>query len=148
MAYKKDQGRFMRMGAFWALLLLAAYGCLGGFVRSLYRWLPSLAGDKSVEPWITPFPILGQLGLPEIVGILSLTAIAIWIHAVLMRPKVADLLIDTEQELKKVTWPSSSETINGTIAVAATVVALFLFLAVADTAIAFVMDNLLKRGGG
>lgn len=138
----------MRMGAFWGLLLLAAYGCLGGFVRSLYRWLPSLVSDKAAEPWITPFPILGQFGLPELVGILLLAIVGIWIHAVLMRPKVADLLIDTENELKKVTWPSGSETLNGTIAVAATVVALFLFLAVADTAIAYLMDNLLKRGGG
>ena len=138
----------MRMGAYWALLLLSAYGCLGGLVRTLYRLLPSIAGEHSAEPWIAPFPILGQFGLPELIGALLLSVIGVWLHAALSRPRVADLLIDTEHELKKVTWPSSSETINGTVAVAATVIALFFFLAVADTAIAFLMDNLLKRGGG
>jgi preprotein translocase SecE subunit len=145
MAYKKDQGRYMRMGAFWSLFLLAGYGCLGGLTHSLYRWLPSIAGDNAAEPWIQHFPMLGQFGLAELIAILILTTAGIWIHQILMRPKVADLLIDTETELKKVTWPSMSETMNGTIAVAMTVVALFVFLSAADTVIAFVMDTVLKQ---
>ena len=47
-------------------------------------------------------------------------------------PKVADLLIETEAELRKVTWPTMSEAINSSIVVIACVVFLMAFLAGAD----------------
>ena len=39
MSYRKDQGRYARMLAFWALTLLVAYGCFhsGGLVNVLDR---------------------------------------------------------------------------------------------------------------
>ena len=148
MTYRKDQGRYVRMGAFWGLFILAGYGCLSSLVRTLSRWLPSITGsDKTVEPWIQHFPLLGQLGLPEVISLLVLSAAGVWIYSILSRPRVADLLIDTENELKKVTWPSSTETVNGTVAVGLTVVALFFFLSAADSLIAFLMDAALKHRG-
>ena len=147
MAYKKDQGRYVRMGAFWALFLLAAYGCLGGLVRALTRWLPAIAGDNSTNAWIQPFPLLGSFGLPQLIAILILSVVGVWIHGVLNRPKYANLLIDTENELKKVTWPSGSETVTGTIAVALTVVVLLLFLTGADLVLGFILDHTLSRRG-
>ena len=135
------------MSAFWGLFLLAAYGCLGGLVRVLSRWIPSIAGERAVDPWIQPFPLLGSFGLPQLIALLVLSTIGYWIYSVLNRPKYAELLIDTENELKKVTWPSGTETVNGTVAVAVTVVALFFFLSAADTVIAFLMDTALKHRG-
>jgi preprotein translocase SecE subunit len=47
-------------------------------------------------------------------------------------PKVADLLIETENELRKVTWPTIAEAVNSSLVVIACVLFLMGFLAGAD----------------
>ncbi|MEM7517388.1 MAG: preprotein translocase subunit SecE, partial [Planctomycetota bacterium] len=47
-------------------------------------------------------------------------------------PKIAETLIDTESELKKVTWPTVPEAINASIVVLVTVLFLMAFLAGSD----------------
>lgn len=136
------------MSAFWGAFLLAAYGCLGGLVQVLNRWFGALFGDAAVAPWVQPFPLLGSFGWAQLVAVVLLAIVAIVMIRYLNRPKLADLLIETENELKKVTWPSAHETMAGTIAVAVTVVVLFLFLTGADTALVKLMDLLLKNRGG
>ena len=136
------------MSAFWGLFLLAAYGCLGGLVRVLHRWIPAIAGERATDAWVQPFPLLGSFGLPQLIALLVLSVIGYWIFSVLNRPKYAELLIDTENELKKVTWPTGSETVTGTIAVALTVVVLLVFLTGADLMLGFVLDHTLSRRGG
>ena len=68
---------------------------------------------------------------------LALNLLAAWVfHSVLARPKVATSLVETESEMRKVTWPAWPETWAGTLAVAGTVVVLFLFLTVVDLVLA------------
>lgn len=142
MAYKKDQGRFARMAAFWGLFLLAAYGLLGGMVTTLRGWL----GHDRSHAWVDPFPLLGRLD-PAMVIVLGLLAVVgLLIHRYLNRPKSADLLIDTENELRKVTWPSVGETWTGTLAVVVTVALLLLFLTFADIALAYVLGKAMGVG--
>ena len=57
------------------------------------------------------------------------------------RPKVADFLIETELELRKVTWPNWPEVFNSSMVVIATVLFLMGFLALSDWA----FGNLFKR---
>ena len=48
------------------------------------------------------------------------------------KPKNADLLIETESELRKVTWPTLDETVDGSIVVMVVVIFLMGFMAGAD----------------
>ena len=58
MAYKKDQGRLVRMAAYWSLALLILYGC-----KSLYALLPTWAEalGKPLSASMPKIPILGWL---------------------------------------------------------------------------------------
>ena len=75
-----------------------------------------------------------------------LAAICFVTHQILNRPQVADLLINTETELHKVTWPGWNEVVQGTIAVTGMVVVLFLFLTGVDLLLIQVMSLLISGG--
>ena len=143
MSYRKDQGRYARMIAFWALVLLVAYGCFhgGGLTDQLDRWM-----GESNQTLIDPFPILKTLKTSTLIALGVLVVAALLIHRILSKPKIADTLIDTETEMHKVTWPSWPEAWQGTLAVTVMVVILTLFLTVADAALAQFMGMLM--GGG
>jgi preprotein translocase SecE subunit len=136
-SYKPDQGRMARMAVFWALAALGLFGC-----TSLHTLLSS-----SFDSLATP---LGGIRIP-IVGIdLSgsflitaglLGAIVYALHRWLQRPKSADLLIDTEAELKKVTWPSLEEVINSSVVVIVFVLVLMGYLAGTD----YLLGNIFTR---
>jgi len=117
------------MLAFWALVLLVAYGCFhgGGLVGVLDHQL----GDSN-RVLIDPFPLVGTLKLSTCIALGVLLVVALLIHRLLNRHKVADALIDTEGEMQKVTWPTWAEAWQGTMAVTVMVVVLFAFLTVAD----------------
>lgn len=142
MAYKKEQGRYARMSAFWALFLLLGYGCLGGLVDQLRNWFGGL-GPTFTDPWLDQFPLLGRIDMAMAISLAVLGLGALFLHSTLNRPKTADLLIETEGELRKVTWPSGSETWNGTVAVILTVVVLLAFLTFADLALARILTGLM-----
>ena len=139
--YKEDQGRLARMAAFWSLTLLLLFGCT--FLHDLL--IQSDAMSRA----------LGGIRIPVVSVDLSaafLISSAVFAVGVLFiqrwqqRPKVADLLIDTEAELKKVTWPSPQEVVNSSIVVIVTVVLIGVFLAVVDLLFARIMNNLILGG--
>lgn len=143
MSYRKDQGRYARMIAFWAVLLLVVYGCFhsGGLVSVLDRTM----GDSN-PVLVDPFPLVGRLRVSTciVLGIVLLTGIVL--HALLHRPKIADALIETEGEMQKVTWPSWGEAWQGTVAVTVMVIVLFVFLSAVDLLLLKAMQML--TGGG
>ena len=115
--YKEDQGRMVRMAVFWSIALLLFYGC-----NSLSE---TLAGQFQAlgQPAIAALPKLPVLGtslsssfLISAVVFLGATFLAYrWVES----PKIADLLIETEHELRKVTWPTGKEVMNSSITVVA-----------------------------
>jgi preprotein translocase SecE subunit len=126
-AYREDQGRHMRMGAFWATVFFLGFGC-------------RFAHDVMVQ-WASLREPLGGVRLP-VVGVnlspaflstfvVFLAGVAV-IHRWQQRPRVADLLIDTETELKKVTWPKGQDVWNASLVVMVSVVLLGAFLALSD----------------
>lgn len=143
MSHSKDQGRYARMLAFWALVLLVAYGCFhsGGLVSVLDRYM----GDNN-PVLIDPFPLLETLKVSTClaIGVLLLTGAMIYVF--LRRPKVAGTLIETESEMQKVTWPSWGEAWHGTMAVAVMVLVLFVFLSLVD--LLFIKAMFMLMGGG
>lgn len=131
------------MVAFWGLLSLVAYGCFhgGGLVTVLDGWL----GDSN-STFVETFPLLGSLKTSTVIG-LGITVVAAMVfHGFLNKPRVADTLISTEEEMQKVTWPTWPETWSGTMAVIGMVLVLFVFLTVVDLLLARVMGSLWGSG--
>ena len=140
MSYRKNDGRYARMFAFWALFLLIAYGCFhgGGLSDSLNTWM-----GESNPTFIDPFPILGTLKASTCVALGIWLVLGFLVYMILNRKRIADALIDTEQEMQKVTWPSWSETWSGTLAVAAMVGVLFVYLFCVDLGLLQIMQMLM-----
>ena len=137
--YKKDQGRMARMAVFWVLSVLLFYGA--------YSLHAELTGRFAAlaRPLIASFPKIPILGI----GVTGAFLIALvffagtwfllyrWVES----PKTAELLIETESELRKVTWPSGREVINSSIVVIVFVLFLMGFLAGADWFLARIMNR-------
>ncbi len=127
-AYKKDQGRYARMVAFWTLITVVFTG-----LWQMRYWLESLGSTKGAGIKGVIFTILGIQVTPAVLICLGLAVgAAILLHVFLNKPKKADLLIDTESELRKCTWPSIKETWSASLVVLVTVVVCMVFLAVSD----------------
>lgn len=139
MSYRKDQGRYARLVAFVGLVMLVGYGCFhgGGLVTTLDGWL----GDGNTT-YVDPFPLLGSLKTSTVIALAVAAFTAFVIHRILNRPRIADSLIETEEEMHKVTWPTWPETWNGTMAVVGMVLVLFVFLTVVDVVLLEVFGRL------
>ena len=130
---KKGQGLVVRRVAFWSLLILIVWGG-----QSLYTWLLGfefakdlvLGGDPTDGELI---PVLNQKFDYAFViswGVVILSGFIL--HRFLNRPKPADFLIETDNEVKKVTWPSWKDARQSAIIVVVFVAALTLFLMISD----------------
>jgi preprotein translocase subunit SecE len=144
MAYKADQGRYARLAAFWSLAILIFYGC-----TSLYTELTSrFASFKA--PLAESFPRVPVVGVPVNLAMLVATVVLIggmWLlQRFLEKPRWADLLIETEAELRKVTWPTWAEAARSSVVVIACVLFLMAFLAGSDWVIGRWADWLLLGG--
>jgi preprotein translocase SecE subunit len=138
MAYKKDQGRMARMTAYWSGTIFLFYGCV-----SLFREMSSSVQLSQAIGGIE-IPVLGMDLSPSllIAAVVFLGGAYLFFRWV-ERPKQADLLIETEGEMKKVTWPSLSETMSGSITVILTVLVLMAILALFDMALGNVATKIL-----
>ena len=139
MAYRKDQGRLARMTTFWSLAVLLAYGCI--------RMRSELTGQfpDSLGAPFSPGLEVPLVGLPisaALVAAVVVFVVGMWfLNRTLEKPKNADLLIETESELRKVTWPTIDETVDGSIVVIVVVIFLMAFMAGAD----FVLGEVFTR---
>jgi preprotein translocase SecE subunit len=127
--YKEDQGRHVRMAAFWSVVFFLGFGCR--FLHDMMVQWPSLRAPLGG----VRIPVVGvNLSPAFLVSALIFCAGLglVLVHRWQQRPKVADLLIDTEAELKKVSWPKGQEVWNASMVVILSVVILGGFLALAD----------------
>ena len=138
MAYRKDQGRLARMATFWSLAVLLAYGCIR--MRSeLSGQFPDSMGNGIGGMTL---PLVGLPLSPALIVSIGAFFLGLWfLNRTLEKPKNADLLIETEGELRKVTWPTLDETIDGSIVVMVVVLFLMVFMAGAD----FVLGEVFSR---
>lgn len=145
MSYRKNQGRYARMIAFWSVALLIGYGFFrgGGLIDMMARWMGGSDGTL-----VSSFPLLGELKLSSMVTMAIYAIIVFVLSLILRQPKLADLLIETEAEMQKVTWPGWSEVAQGTMAVTAMVAVLFLFLTGIDLILTQAIDMIMPGGGG
>ena len=100
-------------------------------------------------------PAIGGIRIPivsvDLNGAFIVTALLFLTGVVIIRrwqqkPKVADLLIDTESELRKVTWPTMDEVTNSSLVVIVCVVIIGAFLAGADYFLGELMRRLILGG--
>lgn len=122
--YKKDQGRLVRMAAFWLCVLLALFAAttLHGF---LMQWDSLSSGAQA--------PIVGvKLNAAFAICTLLFLAGVYFLFRWQQAPKTADVLIETEAELRRVSWPTLQEVTDSSIVVVVTVLILMGFLAFAD----------------
>jgi preprotein translocase SecE subunit len=142
MAYKPEQGRYARLAAFWSLAILLFYGS-----TSLYTTLLGYFPNSMGRPLIASTPRIPVLGLPLNPAMLISAVVlvgSIWLlNVVLSKARYADLLIETESELRKVTWPTVPEAVRSSIVVIACVLFLMAFLAGADWLLGRWADRLL-----
>jgi preprotein translocase SecE subunit len=132
MAYKKDQGRLARLVTFWTLGVLVFYGCYSFYSEVLLKYFKTTLGAPLV-PAMKKIPILGIELNGAFLITLALLCFLLWLLRTWeQKPKVADLLIETESEMRKVTWPSMPEAVNSSIVVIVCVAFLMAFLAGAD----------------
>ena len=135
--YKEDQGRHVRMAAFWSVVFFVGFGCrfLHDFMIQWKSLAEPLAGIR--------LPVVAvNLSPAFLVTFLFFVAGLVLVKRWQQKPKVADLLIDTEAELKKVTWPKGQEVWNASLVVIMTVVLLAGFLMLADWVIYRLMFRL------
>ena len=129
------------MTAFWSLAILLVYGCM-----SLHQHLGIYVGEsvtKSLLP-INKIPFLGVVPNLSLLISFGVFLLGLWLlNGWLNKPKNAELLIDTEHELRKVTWPTLEETINGSVLVVICVLFLMAFLAGADYVLAIISKRIL-----
>src|SRR5262245_25916695 len=145
--YKADQGTYARTSSFLLLAALLVFGC-----HSLYYFLLSFRGSDDqpgamVRPLTSVLPVLGMpLTLALIIA--SATALAgLWLMSrFLNRPKVADLLIDSETEMRKCTWPTFSDTVKSSIVILVVMLFFTGVLAGMDFMLNFMMSNYVFGG--
>ncbi len=88
--YKAGQGMPSRVGAMVVGIIIAAYASF-----SWYRWHPLASGSEGV----------GSIDL-GVAAVLLLGIAAFFAWLVFKRPASADYLIDMDDELRKVVWPT------------------------------------------
>ncbi|MGD2173916.1 MAG: preprotein translocase subunit SecE [Candidatus Brocadiaceae bacterium] len=130
------------MAAAGAFLLLALFAC----VRLFQIARPRLEGAQKVLGMVVPYAAILAAGVFLVVGVgiflLTVgpeTGIG-WLDK--RTHSVVDLLVETQAELAKVSWPGSEELTRSTTAVLVSIVLLGVFLFVWDWIVALVMGTL------
>src|SRR5262245_3018127 len=105
--YKYGQAKTARWSAYLlgALILFLGAVSLYGFIN---RPGKALLTDS-------PLPVIGYLSWFKVIAAFVFVLGMYVMHRLLNRPATVDLLIDTEQELRKVSWPSKEDVKNATL---------------------------------
>ncbi len=143
-AYKSGQGSFARLSVNVAVVLALFLG-----VVELYSWIQD-AKDTSLIP-IQVFEDLPLLGVPLswkfllCVGLFS--GFYMLIRKWISKPAAVDALIETELELKKVSWPTGSEARTAMWVVVLVTIILTISLAFFDIMLVSIFKFFFGRGG-
>ena len=140
--YKQKQGLILRWGTFGVLFILFLFGTYRFYynffyttpiekmpqfwqwIHHSYNWttitIPAVEIDIPLSPrWLI------SLGLGFV--LVSLSAYFCFWHQ-----RVSDFLIDTESEMRKVSWPTSKEVVGSSIVVIIAIIVLGIYLFFAD----------------
>ena len=144
-AYKSGQGSFIRLLVSVAVLLVTFLGAM-----ELYSWIQD-TNDESLIPIhvFEDLPLLGVTFTRKFVLFVGL-GLGLWwlIRRALRKPSRVDALIETELEMKKVSWPTGAEARNATWVVVLVTIILTASLAFFDIALVSLFKFFFETGGG
>lgn len=136
--YKKDEAKLTRRVAFVSLLIVVVWGS-----RELGRWLTDLAAFLK-KPLFLPDMNLPYYEVPFNLGVLIslvvLVAASMWLYRFLNAERMGSLLVDTETEMRKVSWPSWEDTKQSTSIVLVFVVVVAVYLTGIEVVLRRVFD--------
>ena len=118
--YKAGQGSFARLTVTVLFLVAAVLGCV-----ELYSWIQSPKDAALFDAEVfRDLPLLGvPLSWKLLLCVLIFGGLMWLLRRIMSRPATVDALIETEQEMKKVSWPTREESQKATwIVVVVTVV--------------------------
>lgn len=126
-SFKPDQGRFARGLAFWLLTGLTYFGCTTFYYFLHWSWATDSLMDRNI-------PILD---IPLNLALVSSVVLFLFVEFMILRlvvnkPSVSTMLIDTETEMKKVTWPTWNDAFNSSLIVLGAVAFFAILLGLSD----------------
>ena len=136
--YKKDEAKTTRRVAFVSLLIVVIWGA-----RELGRWLtdlhsslktPLLFKDLNLPYYEVP------LNLGVVISLVVLVGVSLWLYRFLNAERMGGLLVETETEMRKVSWPTWEDTKQSTTIVLVFVVAVAVYLTTIEVALRRVFD--------
>jgi len=139
--YRPGEGHIGRLTAYLSLLVIAYLGvaALRSGAESWGRWMREPLTSGSV-------PVIGVKPNPALLlSVVVFLAAAAGLRLFLNRPKVVDLLASTEEELRRVTWPTWSDAVNSSLVVIGTVIVLGAFLSLTDYVLGTFFTRILFR---
>jgi len=149
-AYKPGQAKTTRTLVLLTGWFLAAWGSTSlmlalpliwsklGYAWNQFTWAGGASPD---EAWMLDLVVVTQrFGPAFTISLVALAATALWFWSFLNTPKWADLLIEMEAELHKVSWPSFSDAWQSTLIVSAFTVTLVGTILVYDLIIRGIME--------
>jgi preprotein translocase subunit SecE len=136
--YKGDQGRGVRIFAIIGTLVLALWACVNLYDLISPPIVPPAEVWYDVDFLGIQFPLSWYLIPPA--ALFVLIAVVLW--SIAQKPKVAEFLIETEGELKKVSWPARKEWINSSMAVMVVILIFIAYLFAVDTGLSFLFTQL------
>jgi preprotein translocase SecE subunit len=120
------QGAWSRLSAYLLGGLLTAFGAW-----SLYASINRPGRFVLVDD----LPLIGALSGYQVIALVVCAAGLLGLHWVLNKPRSVDLMIETEQEMKKVSWPTLPEVWNATLVVAVVTATLAVAMSLFDLAL-------------
>lgn len=130
--YKKGEGLYTRIGAFVGLSIISIVSAY-----SLFKFISEFDESSIGKWWTSTFLWIGFFEksiyyghIVSILVLLALVALSFFVTFKWQRP--SDFLIETEAELKKVSWPSKPEWRGSSTAVIVTVILMAIFLVIVD----------------
>ncbi len=123
---KEGQGMIVRTVAGVILVGLLAFGC-----ASLANAVNAAWWDGQIIPTVPFFEFQISNGYLVSFALFMIGCFGVYTQVV-NHPDVAEFLIETETELRKVSWPEAGEFLNATIVVLIAIFLIAVFLGLAD----------------
>jgi len=128
--YKKGQGKYTRLCSAFAAAIFAALGSWRLYLKlDAVDW----AISNRTHLWISTMVPVGLFA--------ALAIVIIWL---MNKPSVADFMIASEGEMKKVSWSSRQEIVVSTTVVIVVVIIMAVLLGITDLSFQAFFDWLLK----
>lgn len=139
--YKTKQGLLVRWGMMSASALLFMFGCYRlYFAFSWFGW------ERAYEPWVTftiPWvDILVKISPSLVIAIGSgVFFLLLFRYLYFQNERISNFLIDTESEMRKVSWPTPGDVVKSSMAVIFIIFLLGVYLFLVD----IVLDGVFSR---